>query len=44
MSPTTPDVAAPPAVTVLRQKDLLAISDLSAGEISLILDTAEAMK
>ena len=33
-----------PAVTVLRRKDLLGIADLSPGEISLILDTAEAMK
>ena len=33
-----------PAVTALRQKDLLGIADLSAPEITLILDTAEAMK
>ena len=33
-----------PVVTTLRRKDLLGISDLSPGEISLILDTAEAMK
>ena len=33
-----------PAVTALRRKDLLGIADLSPGEISLILDTAEAMK
>ena len=33
-----------PAVTGLRRKDLLGIADLSPGEISLILDTAEAMK
>ncbi len=32
------------AVTALRHKDLLGISDLSPGEIALILDTAEAMK
>src|SRR5688500_19646527 len=34
----------PPAVTTLRRKDLLGIADLSAPEITLILDTAEAMK
>ena len=33
-----------PAVTALRRKDLLGIADLTPGEISLILDTAEAMK
>jgi len=32
------------AVTMLRQKHLLGISDLSREEITLILDTAEAMK
>lgn len=32
------------ALTALRRKDLLAISDLSPEEISLVLDTAEAMK
>jgi aspartate carbamoyltransferase catalytic subunit len=32
------------AVTSLRRKDLLGIADLSPEEISLILDTAEAMK
>lgn len=32
------------ALTALRRKDLLAIADLSPEEISLILDTAEAMK
>jgi aspartate carbamoyltransferase catalytic subunit len=31
-------------VTALRSKDLLGISDLSPGEITLVLDTAEAMK
>jgi aspartate carbamoyltransferase catalytic subunit len=31
-------------VTALRSKNLLGIADLSPGEISLILDTAEAMK
>src|SRR5687767_3052962 len=34
----------PPAVTALRRKDLLGIADLSAPEITLVLDTAEAMK
>jgi aspartate carbamoyltransferase catalytic subunit len=33
-----------PAVTSLRRKDLLGISDLAADEITLVLDTAEAMK
>ena len=33
-----------PAVTSLRSKDLLGIADLAPDEISLILDTAEAMK
>jgi aspartate carbamoyltransferase catalytic subunit len=33
-----------PAVTSLRSKDLLGIADLAPEEISLILDTAEAMK
>jgi aspartate carbamoyltransferase catalytic subunit len=33
-----------PAITALRKKDLLGIADLSAEEILLILDTAEAMK
>ena len=37
------DTAAPP-LTALRSKDLLGIADLTAPEISLILDTAEAMK
>jgi aspartate carbamoyltransferase catalytic subunit len=32
------------AVTALRRKDLLGISDLAVDEISLVLDTAEAMK
>ena len=34
----------PPAVTTLRRKDLLGFADLSAPEITLVLDTAEAMK
>ncbi len=33
-----------PAPTALRSKDLLSIADLAPDEISLILDTAEAMK
>ena len=36
--------ADPPAVTALRRKDLLGIADLTAPEITLVLDTAEAMK
>ncbi len=34
----------PPPLTALKRKDLLGIADLSAEEINLILDTAEAMK
>ena len=37
------DGAAPPA-TALRRKDLLGIADLTAPEITLVLNTAEAMK
>ena len=37
------DIDAPP-LTALRSKDLLAIADLTAPEITLVLDTAEAMK
>jgi aspartate carbamoyltransferase catalytic subunit len=37
-----PDVV--PPLTALRRKDLLGIADLSAEEITLVLDTAEAMK
>jgi aspartate carbamoyltransferase catalytic subunit len=33
-----------PAVTSLRRKDLLGIADMAAAEITLVLDTAEAMK
>src|SRR5262252_6142800 len=33
-----------PAVTSLRRKDLLGIADLTPDEISLVLDTADAMK
>ncbi len=39
---TQPDTT--PAVTSLRSKDLLGIADLAPNEISLILDTTEAMK
>jgi aspartate carbamoyltransferase catalytic subunit len=41
---TTTRVDAPPALTMLRRKDLLGIADLSPEEITLVLDTAEAMK
>jgi aspartate carbamoyltransferase catalytic subunit len=46
MSPqaTVHDIDQRPAVTSLRSKDLLGISDLTPGEITLILDTADAMK
>jgi len=46
MSPqaTVHDIDQPPAVTSLRSKDLLGISDLTPDEITLILDTADAMK
>ncbi len=43
MSPTDIQTDAPP-LTALRRKDLLAIADLTAPEITLVLDTAEAMK
>jgi aspartate carbamoyltransferase catalytic subunit len=36
--------ATAPSVSALRRKDLLSIADLTADEIVLILDTAEAMK
>ena len=39
-----PIAPAAPPLTALRQKHLLGIADLSAEEIVLILDTAEAMK
>ena len=42
--PVTTRVDEIPAVTSLRSKDLLSIADLAPDEISLILDTAEAMK
>jgi aspartate carbamoyltransferase catalytic subunit len=38
------DVDRPTAVTSLRSKDLLGISDLDPEEITLVLDTADAMK
>jgi aspartate carbamoyltransferase catalytic subunit len=41
---TASDVDRQPAVTSLRRKDLLGIGDLSPEEITLVLDTAEAMK
>ena len=44
-TPVAQDAAADaPALTALRRKDLLGIADLTAPEITLILDTAEAMK
>src|ERR671924_532949 len=39
-----PITAAPPAISALRSKELLGIADLLPAEITLILDTAEAMK
>jgi aspartate carbamoyltransferase catalytic subunit len=44
MSATVHDIDQRPAVTSLRSKDLLGISDLTPDEITLILDTADAMK
>jgi aspartate carbamoyltransferase catalytic subunit len=44
MSATERQVEPVPGVTRLRRKDLLGIAELSADEIALILDTAEAMK
>src|SRR6266508_2220151 len=41
---TASDIDRKPAVTSLRSKDLLGIADLSPEEITLVLDTAEAMK
>ena len=43
-APVTTRVEEAPAVTALRTKDLLGIADLTPEEISLVLDTAEAMK
>ena len=39
-----PNAVAAPPLTALRHKHLLGIADLSAEEIVLVLDTAEAMK
>jgi aspartate carbamoyltransferase catalytic subunit len=44
MTTASTDVERKPALTALRHKDLLGIVDLTAEEIALILDTAEAMK
>src|SRR5512138_3535175 len=41
---TVHDIDERPAVTSLRSKDLLGISELTPDEITLILDTADAMK
>ena len=41
---TASDIDRKPAVTSLRHKDLLGIGDLSPEEITLVLETAEAMK
>jgi aspartate carbamoyltransferase catalytic subunit len=41
---TASEIDKKPAVTALRHKNLLGIADLSAEEIALVLDTAEAMK
>jgi len=43
-APVTTRVEEAPPLTALRRKDLLGIADLTPEEISLILDTAEAMK
>jgi aspartate carbamoyltransferase catalytic subunit len=42
--PVTTHVEEKPALTSLRRKDLLGIADLAPDEISLVLDTADAMK
>ena len=44
MTTVSRDADAPAGVTALRRKDLLGIADLSPEEITLVLDTAEAMK
>jgi aspartate carbamoyltransferase catalytic subunit len=44
MNATVHDIDQRPAVTSLRSKDLLGISDLTPDEITLILDTTDAMK
>ena len=43
-APVTMRIEEAPPLTALRRKDLLGIADLTPEEISLILDTAEAMK
>jgi aspartate carbamoyltransferase catalytic subunit len=43
-APAAEAKSAPPAAQQLRSRHLLGIADLDAGEIALILDTAEAMK
>jgi aspartate carbamoyltransferase catalytic subunit len=43
-APVTMRVEEAPPLTALRRKDLLGIADLTPEEISLVLDTAEAMK
>ena len=43
-APVITKVDETPAITSLRRKDLLGIADLAADEITLVLDTAEAMK
>ena len=44
MNTTSQEIDQKQAVTALRRKDLLGIAELSAQEIELVLDTAEAMK
>jgi aspartate carbamoyltransferase catalytic subunit len=44
MTPASPPVDTPAALTSLRSRHLLAIADLAPEEIALVLDTAEAMK
>ena len=44
MSATVHDVDQKPAITALRSKDLLGIAGLLPDEITLVLDTADAMK
>jgi aspartate carbamoyltransferase catalytic subunit len=44
MNTTSQEINQKQAVTALRRKDLLGIAELSAQEIELVLDTAEAMK
>jgi len=44
MNTTSQEIDQKQAVTALRCKDLLGIAELSAQEIELVLDTAEAMK